>query len=1747
MAGKIISPQKPADASVDSSSLEADVPVSSYSLSSTEYPIENLEVRTEGSGSVPKSSSVGNAATIGSVPFSRRKATLISLGITIVVVLATAVSLAQVIRRSTAEKTLIEYNVPTQSVPIDGANQPFSPTVIEGQGLSVLVGADLITRGQVKIASGDFFTTIQAGELTGNQSVTLPAESGELCLDSNNCNFASQNDVTALQGEVGQLSAALGVGGVTSLNGQAGALLLQGSQNRIAVTTNNGVVTISTPQNLHPTASVQFGNITLSQGGQILANTIRQTAAGNNVTISALNDDVVIISNGRNFLFPSTGLATQIICTNSGNCGGGGGAVDSVNSMTGFITIQGTVNQVNIANDGLGTITLSTPQDIATTSSPTFNNLTLSGDLAVNGGDITTTALTANVFNNSALTLNVGNAATAINVGTGAVANAVTIGNYTSGSQLTLQGSTVSVGNNAATLNMGTSATAVNIATGAVANITTIGSYTSGSQVIIRGSTSGQGIILSAALSGVEGDILLEGRHITLDADGVLNLGTTTPSNIVIGRTSADTSVNIRGATIIGNHSVTSTTSLTVHGRSGQTGNLQEWRTTSGGTLVASMGAGGNFTVDTDTLFVDAVNNRVGIGTTTPATALQVTGSGMFGDRLQVGPGDTIDQCTGSYSIFTPLPCDAGLDVKNGSDGTQMSFGTSSTLNVNATSSSSATNTGSYSALYLIGNQNYTGAANYGAFNEAYSLTSGNVTTLVGTLSRVVAPSGTVGTAAALQGQVSIASAGTAYGLDIQSATGGITNNYGIRVASQTAGTNDYGIYIEGADTYALWVDSGYTKLDGSLSVGNVALPSDSIAMLAYQNFTTGFDCAVGCAAIVGAATIDANAANPNVLVGVGASVATEAGSFTLAQASGVFVQSASLGAGSTITDNYGIHIQNQIVGTNNYGLYIEGASTYALWVDSGTSRFDGDLEFEGATDDAFATTLTVADPTANNTIILPNASGTVCLTSGNCAGVGGTGDVLQGGNSYGSIMTIGTNDAYSLRLETSGVARLHIDASGGVQVLSNSFAVNGNTTLGDASGDNLTINGTNVSLPNNLNFDSNTLFIDASNNRIGIGNNAPSATLTVTGSGSFSGNLTVTDADFNVINGTHTLLRVDNTNDRVGIGLQDWDPLTHSFQTFATAGSTETLAARHWSFLYGSQTVDQTGHLLRTSVAAPLGTAVTTYTGTSSILEASLDANTLNNTYQAGYIATNISGTGTALGITGLQVAAGTSGANTVGTVDGIRISDFINASSTVATHNGLRVDNVASSGTLTDNYGIRIENQTAGTNDYGLYVAGADTYALWVDSGASRFDGNVTVEDADFTIMSGANRLFVVDNTNDRIGIGLPSYASLQYNIQTEGYASDSMAYGNSFHTWLGKSTNGDQTGHHFSSQFDDPSPGNTVNFNGLRASINGTATANTTTSTSQALRVDNYLNGSGSMAVVQGMAVGTNIDSTATVGYVTGIQVRSEGSSATVSNNRGIEVVNPTVGTITDNAAIYIHNQTAGTNDYGLYIAGADTYALWVDSGTSRFDGNVGINNPTAPNLLNLNTLTTADNAAQLAVATGGASNKGIIIQAALSQSADLFQAQDSTGAVLARISAVGDLTVVNATVNGTLTVNGNVTINGHVISGNSSGSTTVVQGSAADCSGTGSASISGNDTAGTITINSSTGVCASGTLATVTFANAYGAPPRVILTPKDADGATLQYFNGTSGTTSFTIDTGTAAAPSTSYEYNYQIIE
>jgi hypothetical protein len=71
-------------------------------------------------------------------------------------------------------------------------------------------------------------------------------------------------------------------------------------------------------------------------------------------------------------------------------------------------------------------------------------------------------------------------------------------------------------------------------------------------------------------------------------------------------------------------------------------------------------------------------------------------------------------------------------------------------------------------------------------------------------------------------------------------------------------------------------------------------------------------------------------------------------------------------------------------VGTNNYVLTADDSATNGIaWkAPAAVGVFESSISFEGATADDYETTLQVTDPTADRTITLPNATGTVALTS---------------------------------------------------------------------------------------------------------------------------------------------------------------------------------------------------------------------------------------------------------------------------------------------------------------------------------------------------------------------------------------------------------------------------------------------------------------------------------------------------------------------------------------------------------------------------------------------------------------------------------------------------------------------------------------------------------------------------------------------------------------------------------------------
>jgi len=98
--------------------------------------------------------------------------------------------------------------------------------------------------------------------------------------------------------------------------------------------------------------------------------------AGGNVTLSTPQDIAVGSSPTFAGLTLSGLTASRLLASNGAN---------ALVSSDLFGWVAGTANRVIVADDGDGTITLSSPQDIALASSPTFAGLTINGNISVTG------------------------------------------------------------------------------------------------------------------------------------------------------------------------------------------------------------------------------------------------------------------------------------------------------------------------------------------------------------------------------------------------------------------------------------------------------------------------------------------------------------------------------------------------------------------------------------------------------------------------------------------------------------------------------------------------------------------------------------------------------------------------------------------------------------------------------------------------------------------------------------------------------------------------------------------------------------------------------------------------------------------------------------------------------------------------------------------------------------------------------------------------------------------------------------------------------------------------------------------------------------------------------------------------------------------------------------------------------------------------------------------------------------------
>jgi F0F1-type ATP synthase membrane subunit b/b' len=228
---------------------------------------------------------------------------------------------------------------------------------------------------------------------------------------------------------------------------------------------------------------------------------------------------------------------------------------------------------------------------------------------------------------------------------------------------------------------------------------------------------------------------------------------------------------------------------------------------------------GGSLTIDTDTLYVDATNNYVGIGTASPGYPLHVVGNQYLeSGNLGIGATPYTYGAAGDEWIinadrtFTDTTASAlkgsfkGETYWNPSADSVLQYVSGLTFSLNSTPGATVNNTGYFQAM------------------EASALwrSDGTITHDRG----LVAKAGTYNSGSSTSGTVTNASAIYAY---VTKATGStITNAYGLYLQAVTGTDNAYGVYIDNVsatNAYDIYANDASAKnyFAGSVGIGTTS------------------------------------------------------------------------------------------------------------------------------------------------------------------------------------------------------------------------------------------------------------------------------------------------------------------------------------------------------------------------------------------------------------------------------------------------------------------------------------------------------------------------------------------------------------------------------------------------------------------------------------------------------------------------------------------------------------------------------------------------------------------------------------------------------------------------------------------------------------------------------------------------------------------------------------------------------------
>jgi hypothetical protein len=576
---------------------------------------------------------------------------------------------------------------------------------------------------------------------------------------------------------------------------------------------------------------------------------------------------------------------------------------------------------------------------------------------------------------------------------------------------------------NTTTFSLSSNSTASNLnitvgTTRAVGNI-----FVSGNSSIVAVSVTGNSTVTAAAINAtsvtVTSNVTVNGAVHTITGNVNVDAGT----------------LFVDGANNrVGINNTTPDASLTITGTANISGN-----TVIGGAVHS---IAGNVAFDTNTLFVDATNNRVGIVNTTPDASLTVTGTANVSGNVTIGGLTSAVNINGSTINAIAVNVGANVNLSN----TDIRVG-NSTVNTVITSNTIDTD----GRLIVLGNttlSNTLSVAGLASLNDGLNTTTANATN-----------------------QVNI-------GANVNLST------TEIRVGNSTSNSIVTGSSISTNGTLAV---TGVTTLSSNVNVDGGTLFVDATNnRVGISNTTPGETLTVN-----GTANISGNTTLGGTVHSIAGNVAFDT--------STLFVDSV----------NNRVGISNT---TPDAPLTVTGAANV-----SGAVRIGGltsAVNINGSTINA--TSINVGD-NVNISITRINIGNSTINTAITSTSIDTDGSlaVLLGTTLSNTLSVAGLANL------TAGVNTTTVNANSGVNIGAN---VNLSTTeirVGNATsnsiitGSSISTNGTLAvtgitTLSSNVNVDGGVLFVDAANNRVGINNTTPDASLTITGTANISGDLRI-------------------------------------------------------------------------------------------------------------------------------------------------------------------------------------------------------------------------------------------------------------------------------------------------------------------------------------------------------------------------------------------------------------------------------------------------------------------------------------------------------------------------------------------------------------------------------------------------------------------------------------------------------------